>query len=202
MAERDLPMACCLEHNRFCVELEYKMPPRKKPEPGPRAKIKMGEKDDLKPSSRANEKDGERSIGRPRTSVNDLDPNWKQIMMDAAQDGDGPTGYMVKLGIGVHALETLLQDSEDFRNTYEACLLLCRYWWETTGKRMANGAQGSAAVWAMNMTNRFTWKSNRNEVVGDPNAPLQHNVKKQELTKDEIVAELEARGLPTSIFKS
>lgn len=170
-------------------------------EPGPRAKVKMGQSEKIKPSPRAGEKEGERSVGRPRTTVNDLDPNWKQIMMDAAQDGDGPTGYMVKLGIGVHALETLLEDSEDFRTTYSNCLLLCKYWWETKGKEMTSGKPGSAAVWAMNMTNRFTWKSNRNEMIGDPNAPLQHNVKKQELTKEELRAELEARGLPVSIFK-
>ena len=50
------------------------------------------------------------------------------------------------------------------------------------------------------MTNRFNWRSGRNEVVGDKNAPLQHEVKNQNLTKAELIAELEARGLPTSIF--
>ena len=139
-------------------------------------------------------------VGRPRTRIEDLDPNWKDIMMAEAQDGGGPTAYMVKLGIGSTAYNTLIEDSEDFRNTIEACILLCRYWWESQGRNMARGSDGNATVWGLNMTNRFNWRSGRNEVVGDKNAPLQHEVKNQNLTKDELIAELEARGLPTSIF--
>jgi hypothetical protein len=65
---------------------------------------------------------------------------------------------------------------------------------------MAAGADGNATVWSLNMTNRFNWRSGRNEVVGDKNAPVQVDVKKQNLTKDELLAELQSRGLPTSIF--
>lgn len=139
-------------------------------------------------------------VGRPRTRIEDLDPNWKDIMMAEAQDGGGPTAYMVKLGIGHSALQTLLTDSEEFRSTFEACILLQQYWWETQGRKMAAGADGNATVWSLNMTNRFNWRSGRNEVVGDKTAPLQVDVKKQNLTKDELLAELQSRGLPTSIF--
>lgn len=139
-------------------------------------------------------------VGRPRTTVDDLPENWKDVMMAEAQEGGGPTAYMVKLGIGHSALQTLLTDSEDFRSTFEACLLLQQYWWENQGRKMAAGADGNATVWSLNMTNRFNWRSGRNEVVGDKTAPVQVEVKKQSLTKDELMAELEARGLPTSIF--
>ena len=139
-------------------------------------------------------------VGRPRTKVEDLCADWKDIMMAEAQDGGGPTAYMVKLGIGHSALQTLLTDSEEFRNTFEACILLQQYWWETQGRKMAAGADGNATVWSLNMTNRFNWRSGRNEVVGDKNAPVQVDVKKQNLTKDELLAELQSRGLPTSIF--
>lgn len=144
---------------------------------------------------------GEESVlGRPRTKIEDLKPEWQDIMMAEAQEGGGPTSYMVKLGIGHTAFNTLLEDSEIFRNTYEACLLLSKYWWENQGIRMVKGGDGSAPVYALNMTNRFNWRSGRNEVVGDPTAPMQHNVSKQHLSKEELMAELEARGLPTSIF--
>lgn len=139
-------------------------------------------------------------VGRPRTTIEDLPDGWKEIMMSEAQEGGGPTAYMVKLGIGSTAYNTLIEDSEEFRNTIEACILLCRYWWESQGRNMARGADGNATVWGLNMTNRFNWRSGRNEVVGDKNAPLQHEVKNQNLTKAELIAELEARGLPTSIF--
>lgn len=139
-------------------------------------------------------------VGRPRTTIEDLAPDWKEIMMAEAQDGGGPTAYMVKLGIGHSALQTLLTDSEEFRSTFEACILLQQYWWETQGRKMAAGADGNATVWSLNMTNRFNWRSGRNEVVGDKTAPLQMEVKKQHLSKEELMAELQARGLPTSIF--
>ena len=139
-------------------------------------------------------------VGRPRTTIEDLPADWKDIMMAEAQDGGGPTAYMVKLGIGHTAYDTLIADSEDFRNTLEACILLQKYWWETQGRKMAAGADGNATVWSLNMTNRFNWRSGRNEVVGDKTAPLQVDVKKQNLTKDELLAELQSRGLPTSIF--
>ena len=160
--------------------------------------IKTGKSERAKAKARALGKAN--PVGRPRTTVEDLDPNWKEIMMAEAQDGGGPTAYMVKLGIGHSALQTLLTDSEDFRTTYEACILLQQYWWETQGRKMAAGADGNATVWSLNMTNRFNWRSGRNEVVGDKTAPLQMEVKKQHLSKEELMAELQARGLPTSIF--
>lgn len=139
-------------------------------------------------------------VGRPRTTIEDLPADWEEVMKAEAQEGGGPTAYMVKLGIGHTAFNTLLEDSELFRNTYEVCLLLSKYWWENQGRRMVTGGDGSAPVYALNMTNRFNWRSGRNEVVGDPTAPVQHNVKKQNLTKEELQAELQSRGLPTSIF--
>lgn len=151
--------------------------------------------------ARANALGGANPVGRPRTTVEDLPEGWKDIMMAEAQEGGSATGIMVKLGIGHWAFNTLLEDSPEFQSTYEACLLLSKYWWENQGKRMVQGGDGSAPVYALHMTNRFNWRSGRNEVVGDPSAPLQHNVNKQPLSKEELMAELQARGLPTSIFK-
>lgn len=139
-------------------------------------------------------------VGRPRTRVEDLDPEWKTIILTEAQEGGGPTAYMVKLGIGSTAYDTLINDSEDFRNTIEAAILLCKYWWENQGRRMVGGGDGNATVYTLNMTNRFNWRSGRNEIVGDASAPLQHEVKNKALTRDELIAELESRGLPTTIF--
>jgi len=144
--------------------------------------------------------EGGARTGRPRTKVEDLPKNWKQIMRAEAMGGGGTTAFMVKLKIGHTALQTLLEASDEFRHTYEECLLEQQYWWEMKGRDMADGAQGNATVWSLNMTNRFNWKSGRNEVVGDRNAPIHHNVNNSTMTKEEIIAELQARGLPTTIF--
>jgi hypothetical protein len=66
---------------------------------------------------------------------------------------------------------------------------------------MITGSQGNATVWSLNMTNRYNWRSSRQEHVGDKDAPLAHTTKKTDLTEKELMEELEARGLPTSIFK-
>lgn len=144
-----------------------------------------------------------RPVGRPRTTVNDLPADWKELMIDEAQKGGGPTAFMVRLKIGTHALETLLTDDADFRSTYEDCLLLCRYWWETTGRELASGERekGNATVWSLNMTNRFNWRSTRSEVIGDKDNPLTVEHSNRELTKEELLEELKKRNLPTSIFE-
>lgn len=142
-----------------------------------------------------------KALGRPRTKVENLPENWETLMIDEASVGGGPTAFMVRLIISTHAFETLLTDSEIFRNTYVHCRQLSQKWWETTGRNMSAGANGNAAAWAMNMTNRFGWKSGRNEVIGDPNSPLQTETKNKTLSKEELIAELESRGLPTSLLK-
>lgn len=141
-------------------------------------------------------------VGRPRIKLSDLPRNWRAMMIEEATNGGGPTAIMVRLKIGVGALETLLRDEPEFSNTYSECLLLCKHWWETIGKDMASGVRekGNGGVWAMNMANRFGWNSQRNQVVGDREAPLAVEHSKRDLTREELIEELSKRGLPTSIF--
>lgn len=143
-----------------------------------------------------------RPVGRPRTTVEDLPEGWQDIMKQAAQQGGSTVSIMVLLGIGHTAFETLLEDSEEFRRTVEACRLLAQHWHETVGRNMMRGANGNAVAWKFAMQNQFGWKD-KNQVSGDPEAPLQQNVTvaKRNLTPEELKAELEARGLPTDIFE-
>lgn len=140
--------------------------------------------------------------GRPRTTMADLPPNWEQIMRDEAQVGHGVTAFMVKLGLTRKAFSTLLEDHEQFRDTYEICLLLSQYWWETTGKELSDGSRryGNAQAWTFNMKNRFDWKD-RNEILGHPGGgPIDNRDANRVLTKEELRQELEARGLPASLL--
>ena len=140
------------------------------------------------------------NVGRLRASIDDLPKDWKDLMFHEASRGGGPHAYMVALGIHNHAFERLLYENESFRDLFVICQSVSRLWWETVGRRLAVTGVGSAAVWAMNMTNKFGWKSGRNEMVGDPEAPLQTENKNKQLTKEELLVELEARGLPTNIL--
>lgn len=141
--------------------------------------------------------------GRPRTTMADLPDNWQQIMRDEAQVGHGVTAFMVKLGVTRRAFATLLEDHEEFRDTYEICLLLSQYWWETTGKELSDGSRryGNAQAWTFNMKNRFDWKD-RNEILGNhPGAgPIEQRDNNRVLSREELKHELEARGLPATLL--
>lgn len=99
-----------------------------------------------------------RPVGRPRTTVNDLPANWKQLMIDCGQEGGSAVEARCFLGISTSAWETLLADSEDFRETEKTRQALCEVWWERQGRRMTQDGQGNATVWVFNMKNRFGWR--------------------------------------------
>lgn len=99
-----------------------------------------------------------RPVGRPRTTVDDLPNDWQQIMTDCGQDGGSAAEARCLLGIGMSAWETLLKDSEEFREAEKVRQALCEVWWEKRGREMASGEQGNSAVWIFNMKNRFGWR--------------------------------------------
>lgn len=99
-----------------------------------------------------------RPVGRPRTTVNDLPADWMDIVRDCGQNGQSAVTIRCKLGIGISGWETLLEDSEDFRETVKEAKALCEHWWEERGREMAMGEDGNATVWIFNMKNRFGWK--------------------------------------------
>lgn len=99
-----------------------------------------------------------RPVGRPRTTVNDLPTEWMEIVRECGQNGQSAVTIRCKLGIGIHGWETLLEDSEDFRETVKEAKALCEHWWEERGREMAMGLDGNATVWIFNMKNRFGWK--------------------------------------------
>ncbi len=99
-----------------------------------------------------------RPLGRPRTTTADLPDDWHEIVRQCGQDGQSAVTIRCKLGIGMSAWETLLEDSEDFRETVKEAKALCEHWWEERGREMAMGLEGNSTVWIFNMKNRFGWK--------------------------------------------
>lgn len=97
-------------------------------------------------------------VGRPRTTVNDLPEGWQQIMKDCGQVGGSAVEARCLLGIGMSAWETLLKDSEEFRETEKTRNALCEVWWERQGRKMTETGAGNATVWIFNMKNRFGWR--------------------------------------------
>lgn len=138
--------------------------------------------------------------GRPRTTINDLPKNWEKIMISLADKGKGVTAWMVNLDIERSALNTLLEDSDQFRYIYEKCKLRCKLWHEDIGNGMMKGKAGSAAVWTFVMSNKFGYVSHKHQLSGDRDNPVAVEVTNKELTDDELKKQLVERGLPTTIF--
>ena len=99
-----------------------------------------------------------RKVGRPRTTTEDLPEGWQEIMAQCGQEGGSANEARCLLGIGDSAWETLLADSDEFRQAEKKRKSLCEVWWERQGRRMATGADGNPAVWIFNMKNRFGWR--------------------------------------------
>lgn len=98
-----------------------------------------------------------RAVGRPRTTVDDLPAGWKEIIMDCGQSGGSEVKMRCLLGIGDSAWYTLMEDSEEFRQTVKTAKDLCQVWWEDAGQNMAVTGDGNATSWIFNMKNRFSW---------------------------------------------
>lgn len=136
----------------------------------------------------------------PKTSA-DLPEGWKDKMLELGARGESITSIYAWLGITHTTHNTLLETSPDYARTYAEYIKLTKMWWECQGNRMTKGGAGNAGVYAINVANRFGWKTNKAEVIGDPSAPVGVQTSKRELSDDELKGELESRGLPTTIFE-
>lgn len=141
-------------------------------------------------------------------------PNWKQTILDLAQDGDGKTSWMVYLGLNWKTWKNFIVE-EEFSEVVEQAELLELLYWEREARRLVSGdstrfpgaSRGNAFVFALVMHNKFGW-NNRREAI-DSNTPAlakpgstDNKNEKNEYTAEELAAELISRGLPIEIFSS
>jgi len=79
-------------------------------------------------------------------------------MINAGQEGASRVELCCLLGISRNGYESLLSESEQFKNTDHRAKLLSEVWWERQGRRMTTGGDGNSLVWKFNMQNRFGWR--------------------------------------------
>lgn len=101
--------------------------------------------------------DVKRPVGRPRTTIDDLPEGWRGVILDCGQSGGSEVKMRCLIGIGDSAWYTLLEDSEEFRQTVKTAKGLCQVWWEDLGQNMAMTGDGNPTSWIFNMKNRFSW---------------------------------------------
>lgn len=101
--------------------------------------------------------------GRPRTKIDDLPSSWRSDVLAIAAEGASDVEIRHKVGIGKSAWATLLEDSEEFRETISEARELCAIWWEENGRKLAVNGGGNSAIWIFNMKNRFGWRDKKEE---------------------------------------
>jgi hypothetical protein len=140
-------------------------------------------------------------IGRPRKRLDELNPNWKQIIFDAAQDGEGPTAWKVYLGLGHETFQNMKEDYPEFNTAVQEAMILNLHYWENEGRDLVRGRiKGNGNVYALIMNNKFGYNSSRNETKLVAEVKADVVTATRDLTKDELLAQLKSRGLPTSLL--
>lgn len=104
--------------------------------------------------------------GRPPKTLEDLPPDWKEKILEYASQGMSECEIRANLskrgGKFCIKLWYALEEREaEFRETLKIANGLCRAWWEEQARlniNHKNGMNFEAALWFMNMKNRFGWR--------------------------------------------
>jgi len=153
-------------------------------------------------------------MGQPRKGFKrefvELDPEWENIILDLAQAGKSMTWWCINLGIDPDTFRRFARDIERFDEVWKMALLLQRAWWEDQGQRMVETGKGNFGVYQLTMTNLFGYKGQTKVInqIGDGKphytgefTDAEEDDDDRELSKEELLAELEKRGLPTEMFR-
>lgn len=151
----------------------------------PRNKVKTPKKERVKHKSSpiANQKVIERrKVGRPFVTMEELNPDWRDTMLQLASQGysdveiraalcyvDHEDDYGKYRSFSIQRWNRLQDRVEEFAVTYKICRVLCEAWWMMKGRRGIDSTYFNTAVWFINMKNRFGWKDKQE---------IQHNIQK------------------------
>lgn len=137
--------------------------------------------------------------GKRYFTVDDLRPDWLEIMLREASQGRTTNSYCRALGISRAAFETVMQTSPAFAEVYDRCMLYAAEWWEETGREMACGDRsGNGPVWQAFMVNKWGWNSARQQQQVSSSSTVQ--VSSAPLCDEELRQELAKRGLPLDLL--
>jgi len=109
-----------------------------------------------------------RPIGRPRITVDDLQPDWKEVILSLAMEGASDceirAALVVKNGKFSHDLWYVLEKREqEFSEILKKAKVMAQAWWEKQGRINLKEDKFNHVLWYMNMKNRFRseWNDQR-----------------------------------------
>jgi hypothetical protein len=117
-----------------------------------------------KTSRRGRDKEEPNAVGRPRTEVEDLHPDWRDIMHSMYNGGASDAELKVALAIPpARAISNGLWDDleerhPEFSQAVQEGHMLAEAWWTKQGRRalfLPGGVKFNALTYVFCMTNRF-----------------------------------------------
>ncbi len=118
-----------------------------------------------------------RKVGRPRKTIADLPKDWKKIALDLSAKGYSKEEIFLHFyRINAEMFYQLKARDAEFSDTIKDAEHLCKAWWIEQSRKSLKRSYFQAAIWYMNMKNRFGWKD-RQEVMFDASENLIEKLK-------------------------
>lgn len=132
-----------------------------------------------------------RGRGRPRVE-NTMNPQWKEIMLDAGRQGKHITQFLIELGIGWDSHYALLERNKKYSESFQEYQKLCEQWWFEKARQAMDETEGAGfntRLWQVIMTNKFkdNWKSERQIDIttkGEKIEPIKEPIKIEIIRKN------------------
>lgn len=97
-------------------------------------------------------------MARPKKTLDSLPDDWRDRMLDLAQDGHFEVEIRKELAISNHLFYRWKQDEPEFAEALADCKVIAEAWWSALGRDMAIGKrQGNVVAWIFCMKNAFGW---------------------------------------------
>jgi hypothetical protein len=132
-----------------------------------------------------------RNVGRPRASYN-LNPMWKEIILDAGMNGHHITKFLMELGLSWDQHYTLIDRNNEYSKTVKEYNKLCEQWWYERAREAiesGNSNRFNQRLWTVIMKNKFRdqWSDSKEiDITTQGDKITQDNLIQVEIIKKNI----------------
>lgn len=132
-----------------------------------------------------------RGVGRPRIDLQ-LVPMWKEIILEAGQQGHHITKFLMELGVSWDQHYTLMERNKEYSKTVKEYNKLCEQWWfDQAHQAIASGNSNrfNQRLWTVIMKNKFrdSWSDSKEiDITTGGDKINQDNLIQVEIIKKQI----------------
>jgi hypothetical protein len=132
-----------------------------------------------------------RNVGRPRATYN-LNPMWKEIILEAGMNGHHITKFLMELGLSWDQHYTLIDRNNEYSKTVKEYNKLCEQWWYERAREAiesGNSNRFNQRLWTVIMKNKFRdqWSDSKEiDITTQGDKITQDNLIQVEIIKKNI----------------